>query len=402
MQRNRLIVLLAVLSFFLSSATAVGISPGSANVDGVLRGGYAEAQFHVSNTDDFSTIITIRTLGAQSGWITYPGGSTITVGPKQSATIVAVVKPPADAGNGLYNVYIRAEAQPAPGESGGIGAKIAVGVEARLSITVSDHESLSVNVDHVTAKDVEESSTGTLFVGMRNDGNVRVIPTFKISILDKNGKEVKTLEADGMELMPTTVQEVPVQLPTTDLVLGPYTATVQTLIRGSKIDERSAPFNIVEVGGLRKFGELTALTASPSEAAAGSLVKVTAAFKNTGSLGLDAKFVGEVYLDSALAATLTSDELAIGAGESKEFNVFFKPEKPGTYAVRGRVIYSKRTTDDKEVIVKVSSKEESFPWSYAIAAIVVLAAIAYFYTRKGAATAVVPARIPAAKPRKKR
>ncbi len=398
MQSGRLFVALVLFQFLFSSAGAIGISPGSANLNDVLRDGYAEASFRVFNTEDIPTIITVKAIGEQSGWVSFPAGSSITVGPKQSAVVVAVAKPPADAGNGLYNVYIRAEAQPADTGIEGTGARLAVGVEARLAITVSDKEILSVVVDHAIAKDVEESSTGTLFVGMRNAGNVRVTPLFKITLLDKNAKPVSSFEAVGSELLPTTATEVPVQLPTTDLLLGPYTASVQTFVRGSKIDERDAPFSVVEIGGLRKFGEFTSLTA-PAEALAGDLVKVTAGFKNTGSLGLNAKFVGEVYLESALAATLTSDELAIGAGESKELSVFFKPEKPGTYAVRGRVIYSKRTTDDKEAVIKVGSKEEQFPWAYAVAAIVVLAAIAYFFTRKGS---VATASAPLPRPRRKR
>lgn len=369
---------IALCALLLPSAFAIGVSPASQSMDNLLRGGYGEGTFKVFNTEGFPVVFAARVSGPQASWIGFSPSNTIRIEPHSSNDLHVVVKPPRDAANGQYRDYISIVSIPVQDQTGAVGAAVAVGVEPLLIITVTDQEIIRAGVVTMALGDFEEFSSGTIYVTILNTGNVRVSPNFKVTITDQTGKTVADYGNDGIEVLPTVSLQVPIPVPGKGLGIGNYTAHVQGFLRGQQIGEGNLGFSVVEVGGLRKAGVFETLYA-PAKASSGETVKIIGQFRNSGTAGLDAKLVGEAYLGDSLAGPFAGDEIIIGADRSANLTAFFKPEKPGTYSLKAHVIFSKRVSEEKQAVVEVSSFDLATIATYAIAIIVVLAAIAYYF-----------------------
>lgn len=372
------IVLALLLALSIAPlASAMGLSPGEATVTNVLRGGYSERSFRVYNTDSVPVQMKVEFRGPAKDWINVTPGMTFEVGANKVASITLNIQPPSDTPNGLYESVMTVTGTPAASAGGGTVSRIATGVQARVAIEVVDKEVLSLAILETRVESIEYRQPLVISVRAKNMGNVRARPKVSVAIIDASGKEVKTAEDNGNEIQPTQTKEFKVVIPTQDLETGRYTAKVSITMGGTSIAENQLDFEILEKGALRRQGELVGIE-GPSWIKVGETAKVKAKFKNSGGVASDAKFTAEIYLDGNLVDTATSEELEVAPGETATLELFFKPDRPGRYALKGSVIYSKRRTTELEYIINVQPVNAlAFDMYYLIIIVLLAAAIGF-------------------------
>ncbi|GEM_PF-1126897 len=334
---------------------AIGLSPASVHIEGILRGGYAETSFKVYNTEAEPLLFSFKVEGDLKQWASVYPQNTFLVPSRQSQAVRVVIQPPLDAANGVYNGSLALEAGAEKQYTGsGTGAAIHTGVQGRIIVNVTDKEQYDLAVLAVETGAVEERNPIVVKVNFENRGNVRAKPQVKVEVRDRRGALVKSLENSDFEVLPTRSDWLELKLPTEDLVPGEYSVTISILVKGQQVFSRTLPAEILEIGSLNRKGELSELTA-PATAEVGSFVKIEATFNNTGSLATTAKLTGEVSLDGAVVAPIASDELSVAPGEQAKLAAFFKPTQVGRHVAKVSVLYSRKKTGEKQVQVDVTT-----------------------------------------------
>lgn len=363
---------------------AVGLSPGSGFADNVLRSGYAQISFKLSSSEEGAMVFSAQGAGGIKDWLSFLPSGNFTLPAKSSIDLTVVVQPPADAQNGVYNGSAKLVARPAvTPQITGSGSLVVLSVEAPVSVRIVDTQIVLLSVDTVTVSSVEEGAPAVFKVVYVNGGNVRVKPLTKIDVFDRTGAKVKTVEFSDANILPTAKQTILVNVSTTDLRIGSYNATVTCSLGDRTLAERLLSFDVTEIGALRREGELLALSSS-LWATVGDALKVTAVFKNKGSIPVTAKFVGEVSLNGRLVSPLASEEITVGAGETADLVAYFTPREPGQFLVEGHVVYSRMTTQEKNFVINVKAAIQAGNemFYYAVAGVVVLLAVVLYVVLK--------------------
>lgn len=352
--------LVAALAVLLAAPAtlALGLSPASVTVDEILRGGYAESSFKVYNTEAEPLVFSFRVGDDIKDWAAVYPKNTFIVPSRQSETVRVVIQPPLDAANGVYNGSLVLEAGPEKQYSGsGAGATIRTGVQGKIIVKVTDKEKFDLGVQAVETGAVEERNPIVLKINFENKGNVRAKPSVKAEVRDRRGGLAKSVENSEFEVLPTRSDWLELKLPTEDLPPGEYSLTVTISTRGQQIFSRTLPVEILEVGSLNRKGEFVEVKA-PSFAEAGSFVKIDGVFNNTGTLATTAKLTGEVTLGDAIVSPISSDELTVAPGEQAVLSTFFKPSQPGRHVAKVSVLYSRKKTEAKEVVINVQASPQ--------------------------------------------
>jgi len=109
-------------------------------------------------------------------------------------------------------------------------------------------------------------------------------------------------------------------------------------------------------------------------------------FENTGEIDTMAKFKGEIYHEGNLLDVLESDEMFVEAGETANLVSYYKIMEPGSYTIRGRVLYSGKETEEKEVsfsvpvpeVEELGEDKNGIPGFEAVFALIALSFISIF------------------------
>ncbi len=421
----RKIFLVSILGIFLSMgivhAAGIGISPAKLYFDDVLKGGYAEKEIIVQNTNDYSITYDVFANGLNKDWIAFrldevsfqfeevlvplPSGekvsvliktpsksseiSTFTVPAKTNTNLIVVLQPPNDAANGEYDghIYIvpsETDEVEVEKEEGGVafGLGIEVGADVLAVVNITGKEILDYVVESVSVRSTEIDYPITFSIKGRNLGNVRVTPKIGIDILNQNKTEVLISgNFSGDEVWPTTSDTTIINISSDKLPEGQYWADVKVYVGGNVIKQQLLTFDLMPEGALTTRGELKEIR-KPVWAKVGEVLKIEAIFENQGELPVLAKFKGEILLEGDVVKTLESDELNVPVGDTASLTTYFTPKKAGRYIVSGYVVYSKKYTFTKEGIINVESKRLS-SWvkiSLILFAILIIRWVYYYYT----------------------
>ncbi|MFZ2455494.1 MAG: hypothetical protein WAX07_03355 [Candidatus Altiarchaeia archaeon] len=354
-------ILLLSSSYDAFSAASIGLSPGAAKFEGVLRSGYSEKIITLSTSSEAPLNCEITATGPAEKWFSYSVDKNFILNPRSHQALKIMVEPAEDAPNGVYEGYITVIIKPNASVSGGMGSQISTGVSLKYSVEVSDLEK-----KHYTAPSVYITNDGTteermpveFSVSLENDGNVRLTPRLNIEILSEDKTEVlTTYEYSDKLILPTTRQDFLISVPHT-LTIGKYWARFTAYLDDQVVSESVLPLEILERGSLRVRGTLIRVSLNKIWVYTGEIVEVNASFKNDGVVSTPVVFKGKALLDGSVEGLLESDVVEAAPGETVDLTAYFTPKKPGRYSITGKTSFSKKQSAEKSSVLNVRDIKE--------------------------------------------
>ena len=354
-------VLLFSASYNVFSAASIGLSPGAAKFEGVLRGGYAEKTITLSTSSETPLNCEITATGPAEKWFSYSAGKNFILNPRSHQTLTIMVVPADDAPNGVYEGYITVVIKPNASVSGGMGSQISTGVSLKYSVEVSDVEKKHYGVSSVYITNdgtTEERMPVEFAVSLENDGNVRLTPRIVIQLLSEDKTEVlNTFEYSNKLILPTTKQDFLITVPH-NLSIGKYWAKFTAYLDDQVISDNLLPLEILERGSLRVRGTLVQVSLNKIWVYTGEIVEINASFKNDGVVSTPVVFKGRALLDGSVEGLIESDEVEAAPGETVDLTTYFTPKKPGRYSIIGKASFSKKQSAEKSSILNVRDIKE--------------------------------------------
>lgn len=362
------IAFLSVLLLFASSqvfsAASIGLSPGAAKFEGVLRSGYSEKTITLSTSSETPLNCEITATGPAEKWFSYSAGKNFVLNPRSHQTLTIMVEPADDAPNGFYEGYITIVIKPNASVSGGMGSQISTGVSLKYSVEVSDVEKRHYAVSNVYITNdgtTEERMPIEFSVSLNNDGNVRLTPRIVIQLLSEDKTEVLgTSEYSNKLILPTTKQDFLITVPH-NLSLGKYWAKFTAYLDDKIVSDNVLPLEILERGSLRVRGTLVQVSLNKIWVYTGEIVEINASFKNDGVVSTPVVFKGRALLDGTVEGLIESDEVEAAPGETVDLTTYFTPKKPGRYTITGKASFSKKQSTEKSSILNVRDIKEKPP-----------------------------------------
>jgi hypothetical protein len=366
------IAFLSVLFFSASydvfSAASIGLSPGAAKFEGVLRSGYAEKTITLSTSSETPLNCEITATGPAEKWFSYSVGQKFILNPRSHQTLTIMVEPAEDAPNGVYEGYITVVIRPNVSVSAGMGSQISTGVSLKYSVEVSDveHKNLVVGGVSITndATTEEKGSPAAILefsLNVKNDGNIKLTPKFHIDLLSEDKTQIlQSLEQADKLILPTTSQDRLISFPH-NLTIGKYWAKFTASIDDKIIYDTVLPFEVLERGSLRVRGTLIRVSLNKIWVYTGEIVEINASFKNDGVVSTPVVFKGKALLDGSVEALIESDEMEAAPGETVDLTTYFTPKKPGRYTLIGKASFSKKQSAEKSSILNVRDIKEKPP-----------------------------------------
>jgi hypothetical protein len=363
------IVLALLLVFSINAfSQSIGLSPGTTEFKGVLRGDYSEKEVILSTSSTKPIECEIVAIGPAENWFTYSTGTRFTIQPQTHFALKIMVQPPADTPNGNYSGLITVRIIP-EGSSAGTGASISTGVALRYAISVSDVENKVYRIDGASLEYTregigytEERKPFNFIVNIANSGNVRLYPKVHIDILSEDKSSVlASKDYSDKLILPTTKQEVLITIPN-NLDLGKYYAHVLAYNGDETIYDIYLPLEVVERGSLSISGRLDQVKLNKIWVTPGELVEVKGVFTNDGVQTAVAVFKGKVTElagdeQGSVVSLLESESLEVSPGQTSEILTYYTPTKPGRYEISGKIRYSNKETGEKSSILNVIEKQ---------------------------------------------
>ena len=361
-----------------SLASGIGVSPTTLNYENVMKNASNQKQVMLFNTEDTDKYYEIYASGNTSGWFSF-SEKEFKVSPGSNKPIVVTVTPPADIPNGIYEgiIYIKEITNVTGGEGASVGIAPAVGVKTIMNIT--GKELISGIVHKISAEDDEIGKPIKFLIRYSNTGNVKSGPKIIIKI-SKDGEQIDTIEKE-ITLFAGENKDILIEWETLKREAGDYAANVEVFLNDEKLAEERIVFKILPEGALTK--NLTVINVNaPETVNIGKPAKIEVVVKNTGAGSVNAKLTGEVYLDNELVDTISGDSVRVYQGQTGTLVAYFKSENPGSYFIKGDVLYEGKSIklDDVDITVKEEKKggekSPSAPLISLTGIIIIIAAVA--------------------------
>jgi archaellum component FlaF (FlaF/FlaG flagellin family) len=336
-----------------ASAAGVGVSPPALSYEKVLKGGTAQEQFTIFNSADADVYYDIRVEG--NDWFSFEPNPPVKVPAKGNVKVNAIVNPPGDTANGVYNCTVYVEpsgVNVTAGEGAVMGILPAIGITTSIEIT--GEQILAGNVYKISVESNEIDKPIRFKIGFANTGTVRAEPETSINIL-KDTKVMETLKKSD-EIIPGEAKEITVEWIGKDI--GDYTGNVNVILDGKLLSEKDLKFKVLERGALTCKGEIVDIKA-PKEISVGMPAKIEVGFKNTGSIALEAKIKGDVILNHELVEVIESEPVLIDVGKTGTLTAYLNPENPGDYLIDGDVVYEGKKAKISKITISAKSAEAS-------------------------------------------
>ncbi|MDD5111448.1 MAG: ATPase domain-containing protein [Candidatus Altiarchaeota archaeon] len=369
-----------------SSATSIGVSPGSITLERMVRGGYGEKTIYLSNAGTDNLTLNIEADGELKNWLAFEPSGQITLLSKGAVPVTVKVSVPVNARNGLYtgNVMFSAvNLEKATGDAS--SARVMPGVIVRVSATVTGEEIYGYSIKSISVRDIEQNKPLEFVVTIENTGNVIARPNLTLSILDAERKELgRNLQHKESSVLPTVIREISIPMATKGLAVGSYHARITSDMG----EEQMVFFHILEPGTLAIIGSLDQLNLNKIYVTPDETVIIEGQFTNDGESQIDkAKLMGESYLldpssgTKELIGVFESDLMTVPLGGQTVLTAYFTPKKAGQYSIEGFVVYSGKKSETKTTVLNVlANPQKNTPYSYYIAAgmlvLIMIAAIA--------------------------
>ena len=364
MNKKTFIIALAILLAFTilsSPASAMGVGPSQFKIEKAVKGTEYQKTVKIFNTDPTDSLIIITSSGEAASWVSaYPetdlttAVNNFTLQGGKDILMLLKFRIPETAANGNYTgtLYV----QTAPKAGAGMQS-VGMNVPIEIKIEVIGEQILEGLTRSITTRDVEINYPLEIKVEFENKGNVVAKPNINVEVKrgsEKVGSSKYTAEA----VAPATWKTIPVELDTSSLLPGNYTADVSVLLGEKVVGTQVLSFSLLPLGTMTRAGAFKSLSYT-GEPAIGKLLKIVSVFKNTGKISTKANFVGEVYRGGELVDSLKSEEILVAVDSEEGLVSYLKVESAGDYRITGAVLYEGKKTDPRELSFKVEAAAQT-------------------------------------------
>lgn len=331
-------------SLTLPVVSALGISPANLTFAPLLPGGYAETSLLLSNPKGERVIVNID---IDTPWITL-SPSQFNISPHSSQRVSLAISPPLDAEIRGYEQRLVLSSFPASLPVS-VGNRLGLSLEVPVRFSVSGVSATSCVIGGLSAPPFESAQEFQARFTLQNNGNTRIAPRGTVEIDD-----ISYPFSFSSETLSTQSNEYFLSLPL-KVIEGEYAFTLH--VEGCSND-LSSLVEVLPPGSLGSSGSFKRLSL-PSVVTTGSIVTAEALFSNTGKRVVSAQFRGSVEKDGKIVTLLESEELLSQPETSLELNAVFVPETPGTYTVKGRILFGNGQSTEREEQLVVESDARS-------------------------------------------
>jgi hypothetical protein len=351
-----MIILLPVLLIaFISIVRAegiVGASPGVAEFNNVLRGGYAERYVTITIDSENPVQVNLTSRGNTSDWFNF--SENISVSRDNLGRLLVSVEPPSDIPNGNYTSFLRISPESiGKGSDGRAVSTILAVIDIVLKVEITDVEIFSCGAKNFLVQSAEKGDDIIFTMDVSNSGNIRIKPTLKIDMWDQEQISiVKSVELKGDEILPTKEGKYAFRVPSDDLPIGQYWAEVSV---PDCYSSDTLTFDVLEPGALKADGILLRIF-STVWTEIGETVPIVADFENVGQKEVEAQFRGRITRDGQVIQVLESEKSQVPVSEITNFTFYFTPKRAGKYIASGRVFYDKKRTFESSTVINVTPK----------------------------------------------
>jgi len=349
-------IIVAILSILpLVSATGLGVSPTEIIIRSSLRGGEYQRAIRVFNAMDEDLGFVFNVTGYSADWISLYADdnftkpiNNMTVPVKTSVIVFVVVRVPLDASNGNHssNVYV----QTVPVEVKETGAKVVVSAPVKITVEVVGTQVLAGEVNGISTLDTEVNYPLRIDIDFQNTGNVVANPEIDVEIT-KEEDSIENFTFSKASVKPGMREVISVEWDTTGKDEGEYWANVTVSLGGEVLREKSLSFKLLPIGTVTRKGELVSLSFIGGNPVVGLVIKIQAAFRNTGLIDTTAEFVGEVYRGGELVDVIEGYETLVKVGKEEVLSAYLKLTEEGEYLIKGWAVYDGKKTDPKELSI---------------------------------------------------
>ncbi|MCC7574005.1 hypothetical protein KO361_00230 [Candidatus Woesearchaeota archaeon] len=354
------IIISIVLVMILSQnteASILGVNRARLNFENVLRGGYAEQQITVSMGSERAIQVFYEAKGEIADWITLePRDEHLIVTENNPGIINVIVEPPSDARVDTYEGTIIISTGPVGEITSQIGTNIVVAFEVKITVTITDTQIISCTAGGINLDTIEINEENTITATIRNTGNVRIRPLFEMKIFSQLQEQLIKEHAyrHDAEIIPTKTEIINNKI-NLGLEPGQYWAEITEPICGNKA---TITFSVLERGGISDEGNLITLR-TKTWATTNEIVPITAKFKNQGTRTVSAQFKGVILKDGKIIKIIESETINVPRNEEIDIEMFYTPEEPGQYQVKGRIHYNQKVTQERGTIINVNTETKT-------------------------------------------
>lgn len=386
-----------VVVFFVhsyqASAAGLGLSPVTLGLSGILPNTEVVKIFYLSRSN---------TSSAERAYVTFSGPAKdnfsgaeyVDMPVGQAITPYPITIKPGNASEGTYTATILFSKKPLSAANedrstkkvGGATVRVEVGAQAKVSFDVTNNASEEYTVSDVKMDDVEEQQPiGFSFV-VHNTGNTDVRPT-KIMFAvedasDPTSSYKETFTAEQVQAVQPFSNAPVTVLTKAELPVGTYQATVSFYdAKGMIFTDDSTRFQVLPAGSTAQSGELESYDVGKSRYASKELVKVTGAFKNTGTTGLSVKFVTEFFKGGTRVDVVKNDPIYVPMGQVADMDMTYRPPQDGSYTAHGYTTFGIHKSNEKTSNFTVSAVSPWLLWVFlAVVTLLILLGIRWSRT----------------------
>lgn len=341
------ILMCVCLTILLSTlvAASIGVSPAGMDYEKVLKGGSAQREFRIFNTDDTKIFVKVYVEGDFSDWFSFQPVSPIEIPAKGSVRVTAIVNPSSDTANDVYKCAIYVQPIANITAEGEFVMGLTSGAGVRTSIEVTGDQILSGEVSDISTRSVEKGNPVLFTLKFLNTGNVKIKPDITIEI-KKGGRIVDSFKGDVDWFNPGQGEDVQIEWSTKDRELGNYKTNINVSLGDELLNETDLEFSIMKEGSFLRRGRIRLNEIKkPGETKLGEMIEIQIPFENTGEVDIKAQISAQVFLNEKLVDTVKSDLLLVEINKTETLTLYYKPKETGDYLIRGDVTYEgKRIT----------------------------------------------------------
>ncbi len=343
-----LLIAVAALAYSVTGAEkaraeSIGVAPTSFDFENMIRGEEYRRTITIWHDSADERGFSFEVTGDLAEWISFFDMETDepiealfipNEGVRSKGAAGMKVSIPEDAANGFYTGEIRVSAI-ANDPTGGASAAT-VGAVLNVFADVSGDQVLAGQIRDASAISIETGVPLRVDFRISNDGNVEITPRFDIKIMDSDGSEALTHQGEVEPIGPGEIVGRSLEIDSTPLRLGDYTATVDGSFRSLNLGETTISFTVLERGTLSRSGTITRIGLA-NEPQVGDVARLQVEFQNTGDIEANAIFEGQVFVDGELVDVITSLPKLVTAGQRDALELFFDIDREGEYVVTGKV-----------------------------------------------------------------
>ncbi|MFH1916352.1 MAG: hypothetical protein ABIJ21_03750 [Nanoarchaeota archaeon] len=349
MKLVHLVLVLLILDAAFVSALGIGVSPGNVELVDLVPGESRQVSFLLSTTSPDEVRMVWSAKGDITEWVSGPKDRLLldSANPLRVSMIITV---PQDVPEGVYGGDIVFFGSFAVQSGKDLVSAILPSIRSQVSLGVSSDIKVDCVAGGIFVSDLEDGDGVSFSVMVANKGNVRINPAVEYVIFDSSSQDVGL----GSEVLGWVISGETKRFSIggkESLGEGSYVLRV-SISACDMVEEKT--FSVGEKGSVIDKGVFVRVQA---DAAVGSLIPITASFRNTGGREEEAVFIGKVYKDGVLVDVIESDTVRVSAGDLVDLDLVYEPALPGTYEIAGKVMYNGRMSDERELQVVVSRPE---------------------------------------------